>query len=324
MPTLRHNSKTRDEGRLLLFLAADDNPGIQQSPSRSGTQESSEERTTFGEHGSEPSGSHTAFRLRTTCTLAQLQHRLLATYRAAHSSIEEQGVNTLFLAFGMLRWRDDDALDEVHLAPLVLVPVELERSNIREGFRLKYSGDELGDNICLGEFLKQSHGIVLPELPESEDLDLSSYFQSVEAAVVSRAEWSVDRRVAVLGFFSFAKLLMYRDLHPSAWPNPDAFSEHDLLDGLLGAGTLSGTPSEFGDADFVDDHLVDRKVSQVVDADSSQTNALLDVSTGRSMVIQGPPGTGKSQTIVNLIAHAVASGKRVLFVAGKDGALLRS
>jgi len=39
------------------------------------------------------------------------------------------------------------------------------------------------------------------------------------------------------------------------------------------------------------------------------------------MVIQGPPGTGKSQTIVNLIAEAMASNKRVLFVAEKKAAL---
>ena len=39
------------------------------------------------------------------------------------------------------------------------------------------------------------------------------------------------------------------------------------------------------------------------------------------MVIQGPPGTGKSQTIVNAIAEALGSGKRVLFVSEKMAAL---
>ena len=39
------------------------------------------------------------------------------------------------------------------------------------------------------------------------------------------------------------------------------------------------------------------------------------------MVIQGPPGTGKSQTIANVIADAVARGKRVLFVSEKMAAL---
>ena len=37
--------------------------------------------------------------------------------------------------------------------------------------------------------------------------------------------------------------------------------------------------------------------------------------------MHGPPGTGKSQTITNIIAHALYSGKRVLFVAAKKAAL---
>jgi Protein of unknown function (DUF4011) len=52
-------------------------------------------------------------------------------------SLEEQGVNTLFLAIGMLRWMEDDSTEEVHRAPLVLIPVELERSSARERFRMK-------------------------------------------------------------------------------------------------------------------------------------------------------------------------------------------
>src|SRR5690606_9080393 len=57
------------------------------------------------------------------------------------------------------------------------------------------------------------------------------------------------------------------------------------------------------------------------DADSSQHSALVDAVSGKSLVIEGPPGTGKSQTITNLIAAALAQGKRVLFVAEKMAAL---
>ncbi|MDR1462160.1 MAG: ATP-binding protein, partial [Azoarcus sp.] len=42
---------------------------------------------------------------------------------------------------------------------------------------------------------------------------------------------------------------------------------------------------------------------------------------GKSFVLNGAPGTGKSQTIANLIAHALEMGKRVLFVSGKQAAL---
>jgi KaiC/GvpD/RAD55 family RecA-like ATPase len=42
---------------------------------------------------------------------------------------------------------------------------------------------------------------------------------------------------------------------------------------------------------------------------------------GKNLVIQGPPGTGKSQTIANIIANALAEGKRVLFLSEKQAAL---
>ncbi len=57
------------------------------------------------------------------------------------------------------------------------------------------------------------------------------------------------------------------------------------------------------------------------DADSSQHSALIDAVDGKNLVIEGPPGTGKSQTITNLIAAAMAQGKKVLFVAEKLAAL---
>ena len=59
----------------------------------------------------------------------------------------------------------------------------------------------------------------------------------------------------------------------------------------------------------------------VLDADSSQRNAIDAVLAGRSLVIHGPPGTGKSQTIANLIAALVARGRKVLFVAEKRAAI---
>ena len=56
-------------------------------------------------------------------------------------------------------------------------------------------------------------------------------------------------------------------------------------------------------------------------ADSSQLQAIAEAAGGRTFVLEGPPGTGKSQTITNLLAHAMAAGRRVLFVAEKRAAL---
>ena len=50
----------------------------------------------------------TDLKLQTALPAEELQSRLLATYYAARTSLEEQGVNTLFLALGMLRWSEPD------------------------------------------------------------------------------------------------------------------------------------------------------------------------------------------------------------------------
>src|SRR5206468_5882639 len=69
------------------------------------------------------------------------------------------------------------------------------------------------------------------------------------------------------------------------------------------------------------EELASQVPSLIYDADSSQHSALVDALAGKNLVIEGPPGTGKSQTITNLIAAALVSGKTVLFVAEKLAAL---
>ena len=77
---------------------------------------------------------------------------------------------------------------------------------------------------------------------------------------------------------------------------------------------------------FPDAHALDREMDPAatycpLDADSSQLRAIHAGAAGHTFVLEGPPGTGKSQTIANLIAHALAMGRRVLFVSEKMAAL---
>jgi hypothetical protein len=135
-----------------------------------------------------------------------------------------------------------------------------------------------------------------------------------------QGRWEVLPNDIQLGFFSFTKFLMYRDLDPENWPNAGKITEHPLIERLLGGGSEIVTPL-IGDDDKIDALIHPAQTCHVLDADSSQAVAIVEVSKGRNLVIQGPPGTGKSQTIANLIAAAVKDGKTVLFVAEKMAAL---
>jgi hypothetical protein len=91
-----------------------------------------------GEDGG-PAARHVDRQLQTNLPSAKLQSRLLKTDHDARVFIEEQGVNILYLALGMLRWFESGSSQEPRRAPLILVPVTMERSNVRERFRLMYT-----------------------------------------------------------------------------------------------------------------------------------------------------------------------------------------
>lgn len=59
----------------------------------------------------------------------------------------------------------------------------------------------------------------------------------------------------------------------------------------------------------------------VTPIDESQEQVLLKVRAGKNVVVHGPPGTGKSQVILNLVADAMAEGKKVLVCSQKRAAL---
>jgi very-short-patch-repair endonuclease/DNA polymerase III delta prime subunit len=304
------------EERSLSFLSAapeDDaadraNAELEQSPSEPSADAAEEQGS---------SSRRRIIRVRTPHSSEDLQQRLVGTYRFARTAMEEQGVNILFVVLGMLNWYESDSSEEPRAAPLVLVPITLERSARGTAFRAQHDGGDVGVNLSLLTKLKAEFGIELPEAPlfESTD-DLLAYFDEVKRAVGNQARWSVDSEASAVGFFSFNKFLMYHDLGTSE----EGGLESTLLQALLGEG-FSATPNGAVDEDNLDKILDPQEIFHVYDADSTQTAAILDASQAPCLVIQGPPGTGKSQTIVNLIAEAVGTGSTVLFVAEKRAAL---
>jgi very-short-patch-repair endonuclease len=257
--------------------------------------------------------------LQTNLDVEMLERRLLAIYRDAKTAEEEQGINILFLAMGFLRWFEDDKSDVPREAPLILAPVALTRDPRRSTFELRARDEDLSTNQALQERLRGDFNIALPDLPDHEDWRPSDYFAAVRAAIAGKSRWSIDANGVELGFYSFSKLLMIRDLEPEAWAGK-AILENPLLRGLLSEG-FNAEPAAIPDGAALDRIFGPSDLIQVVDADASQTVVIESVRAGRNLVVQGPPGTGKSQTIANMIASAVHDGKSVLFVAEKMAAL---
>jgi very-short-patch-repair endonuclease/DNA polymerase III delta prime subunit len=251
--------------------------------------------------------------LQTGLIPAKLDKALLKLETEAHTMLQEQGVEVLYLALGFLQWNEPANASVSRYAPLILVPVELTRSSARDSFKLRYTGEELGSNLTLAAKLRTEFKLILPAY--TDEMTVSDYYQAVSDAIAAQPSWRVHPDKIGLGLFSFGKFQMYMDLDPSGWPEGKKPSQLPLI------GRLFRDGFDHNPEINPDDLNHPEKLHLVKDADSSQIEAILAMKSGADLIIQGPPGTGKSQTITNIIAEAVALGKKVLFVAQKMAAL---
>ena len=254
----------------------------------------------------------------------EMNSRLLTLYRRARSDIQEGGTNTLFLAAGFLRWKKTEGDTRSYRAPLVLVPVKLERRSAQSPFRIAHHEDDVRINSTLLEFLKREFDLQIPELegdlPRDESgIDLPLIFELLRRKVRDIVGFEVVEELA-LSTFSFAKYLMWKDLVDRADQLRTNRLVRHLTDGAAESYGESGTSLSL-EPRAIDRRVVPRDLLLPLPADSSQLAAVLAASQGRDFVLIGPPGTGKSQTITNMIAQCLGTGKTVLFVAEKAAAL---
>jgi len=250
-----------------------------------------------------------------------LDRKLSGLQDAARVLEKDAGFNALFCSFGYLEYYESGHSDEKRVAPLVFLPITLDRvlTDQRYRYYIKSRNEDVEINVALLELLKQMN-VSLPAWDDDETLEapLENYFKRVKKAIAGQRDWSV-RRYATMGLFTFSTLAMYKDLDPQRWPAAEPLEKQQVLRTLIAGAEVS-------DVKYADDYEIDTLQGPepllITDADSSQHSAVVDVLRSKtSQVIQGPPGTGKSQTITNIVAAALNEGLSVMFVAEKMAAL---
>jgi hypothetical protein len=228
----------------------------------------------------------------------------------------------LYLVLGFLEWYESEDSQLPRQAPLLTLPVNLERNGgggKGKAFdcTIEYSGDDLSTNLSLVEKLRRDFGLEMPTLEDDDTPE--SYFARFAPLLKHKKRWRIRHQIT-LSLLSFGKLLMYLDLDPKTWQTGPPISKHPIVKELF-EGRKSETIGHAEEYPIDDPALKPDIPNLIVDADSSQHSALIHALRGQNLVIEGPPGTGKSQTITNLIAAALVKRKTVLFVAEKLAAL---
>lgn len=254
----------------------------------------------------------------------KLEATLIDLFRKVRSDLEEGGANTLFLAIGFLKWKKSADDPKTYSAPLVLLPVKLERKSAMSGVTLSLLDEEPRFNLTLLELLRHDFELVIPgldgELPsDGSGIDVAGIWNTVRRAVRDIPGFEVSTEL-VLGTFSFAKYLMWKDLNANAAQLLQSPLVKHLLDPDAAGEGFAGS-AEFPRPERLDATVTPAQLFAPLPADSSQVAAVVASANTHSFVMDGPPGTGKSQTIANMIAHNLALGRRVLFVAEKRAAL---
>lgn len=203
-----------------------------------------------------------------------------------------------FLTIGTLEWSEDSTQGRRVRSPLLLVPVTSGTSH-PSSTEITASG-EVMLNPTLVHMLRGTMRLSLPALPPQQ-LDVDGFLEEVRRNASPRG-WTVTPAL-YLGQFEMPDVRRYEEL--------DHYRDLMVAHPIIRTIAYGDGGSSHGDAPSVSS----QSIYSVLDADSSQLDAVALAAAGTSFVLQGPPGTGKSQTIVNIIAEEMGRGRTVLLVS---------
>ena len=161
-----------------------------------------------------------------TLEKSKLEVALIDLYRKARSDLDEGGANTLFLALGFLKWKKSADDPKTYSAPLILLPVKLDRKSALSGVTMTLLEDEPRFNLTLLELLRHDFELVIPglegELPTDESgIDVAGIWNTVRRAIRDVPGFEVTTEL-VLGTFLLCKI---SDVAGSGGPFRTAFEK---------------------------------------------------------------------------------------------------
>lgn len=240
-------------------------------------------------------------------------YRIITIMQGRAQNMEKNfGLHVLYLACGFLQWTDINGTN--YTSPILLCPIHFKNDKNSYYIELDESGEHVFEVNRTLEHMLEGYAkycsIHLPTFDDEGDVFgayftiLESYFKNDPTVNQFTKNWKVDRSLGV-GLFHYQKLQLETDLSK----NKPYYLNHPMIRRICGDEEQE-IPLHTSQNQNPFQYLL-------FDADSSQENVIQKAMDGKSYILEGPPGSGKSQTISNIIALSIGSGKSVLFVTEK-------
>jgi very-short-patch-repair endonuclease len=246
--------------------------------------------------------------LQTVHTEIELLKRLKKLRQIANSTLEEKGINSLFVAVGMLHWNSgSDKSQDSFASPILLVPASLCKEYKKEEYILNPLNEDMFINPILVQKLRDDFGVFLPADDGLQEMTSTQILEEIQQAVATHTDWQVEA-TTFIGLFSYAKAVMIRDLTEYE----DLIAAHPVLRAL--AGDLSGydsLPIKSPSSGELDSKVDPQLVFQVLEADSSQQEVIEAAKAGLNFVVQGPLNRKGGERRLN-VAVTRAKNKLIL------------
>ena len=196
----------------------------------------------------------------TTKSDSELKKSLNNLRLRAKNSLEEQGVNILYLAIGFLEWVDND--NKKTKSPILLFPVNIIHGNIFENNKLKLSGDEVVLNPALRLKFESEYNIILENPTEDDLIDIDKYFENLEC-IINNPMWKINTQVE-LGTFSFQKISMYKDFDEIE----NEIINNKVVEAVIGEEVEINSEEMVSSLEVNIDDINPNEIFKVLDADS--------------------------------------------------------
>src|ERR1019366_8200772 len=263
-----------------------------------------------------------------------IENMLTRIIRDGALAKREMGIQTVWLGYPLLHVVLGDAESPKQLlAPVFLWPISIELDQRRAGRYWVARDVSPRFNRAMGVWIKNNLDIEMDGPGEDELADLT--WETLPNDLCKLAEGLdlgiPDLNLGLEPIPALKSLLPQR--HPKLihsavlgyfrWQNESLLADIEAMKDMAEcqapvSGYISGTPLDKSDERMPSP--ADEDQFLVYDADFSQEQVVWNTRGKKGLVVHGPPGTGKSQTIVNIVADALAHDRTVLMVCQKQAA----